>query len=242
MTSDGPKRSYTDEEARAIFDLALATQAESSIGHEELVAAAAEVGVSREAVERAIVEMQVAHVEQEAKRAILRRRRRRLKNHAIPFIAINAFFFLVNWFTTPGAWWFLFPLCAWGLVLFFHAWLALSSETSPRALRRELKRSDREQRQSLGRLLEEQGRANGRVRRESVQKNAKLLGAAVEEGVSGLLAQLADRLRRGQTAATGMRVDTRGAPPEQAGLRREDGTDEASDRSQTAPNPTRSRS
>jgi hypothetical protein len=159
MTNQGPKRGYTDDEARAIFERALSNQSETGIGHEELIAAAAEVGLSREAVERAVVQ-----AEREARQAILARRRQRLRNHLVPFVAVNSFLFVINWLTSPGAWWFLFPLVAWALGLFFHAWAALSSEVSLKALRRELGRSQRERHLSRQRLLEEHDRGQSRER------------------------------------------------------------------------------
>jgi hypothetical protein len=207
MTTPGRKRGYTDEEARAIFERALAAQSDAGIGHEELIAAAAEVGLSREAVERAVAEMDMVQVEREAKHAILARRRRRFRSHLVPFITINLFLFVVNWLTSPGAWWFLFPLVAWGLGLFFHAWAALTSEVSPKASRRELARSERERRQSQQRLLEEHDRAQGRERHARIEQNAKLFGEAVEEGVATLLHKLAQQLRPGEGPSGGMRVE-----------------------------------
>jgi hypothetical protein len=154
------------------------------------VAAAAEVGLSREAVERAVGDLERAQAEREAKDAILGRRRRRLFNHLVPFLAVNAFLFLVNWLTTPGAWWCLFPLFGWGLLLLFHAWLALSRRVSPRALRRELARAERRQRRTLAEL----GRETAR------------LGAVVEGGVAALIGRLARELDRGERPVTGVRV------------------------------------
>ncbi len=187
-------RRYTDQQARAIFERALRVEADGRMGHEELVAAAAEVGLSREAVERAVDELERAQAEREAKDAILGRRRRRLVNHLVPFLAINGFLFLVNWLTAPGAWWCLFPLFGWGLLLFFHAWLALSRKVSERALRRELARAERRQRRTLAEL----GRETAR------------LGSAVEGGVAALLGRLARELDCGGRPVTGVRVKQEG--------------------------------
>ena len=198
MTRDDAPRRYTDEQARAIFERALRVEADGRMGHEELVAAAAEVGLSRQVVESAVAELELAQAEREAKNAILGRRRRRLYNHLVPFVAVNAFLFLVNWLTTPGAWWCLFPLFGWGLVLFFHAWLALSRRVSPGALRRELARSERRQRRTLGELAREAAHSSSRKRLED---GAKLLGNAVEGGVAALLGRLA------QQPGTGVRVE-----------------------------------
>jgi hypothetical protein len=185
-------RRYTDQQARAIFERALRVEADGRMGHEELVAAAAEVGISREAVERAVGDLERAQAEREAKDAILGRRRRRLVNHLVPFLAVNAFLFLVNWLTTPGAWWCLFLLFGWGLLLFFHAWLALSRRVSPGALRRELARAERRQRRTLAEL----GRETAR------------LGTVVEGGVALLIGRLARELGRGERPVTGVRVES----------------------------------
>jgi hypothetical protein len=104
---------------------------------------------------------------------------------------------MVNWLTTPGAWWCLFPLFGWGLVLFFHAWLALSRRVSPGVLRRELARSERRQRRTLRELAREAARSG----------RAPLLGEAVEGGVAALLGRLAQQLGPGDRRATGVRVE-----------------------------------
>jgi hypothetical protein len=210
MTRDDAPRRYTDEQARDIFERALRVEADGRMGHEELVAAAAEVGLSRQVVERAVAELELAQAEREATNAILGRRRRRLYNHLVPFLAFNAFLFLVNWLTTPGAWWCLFPLFGWGLLLFFHAWLALSRRVSTGGLRRELARSERRQRRTLQELA-----------REAARGRASRLGEAVEGGVAALLGRLAQQLAPGERRATGVRVE-----PSAQAERRDEGDSE----------------
>jgi hypothetical protein len=207
MTRDDGPRRYTDEQARAIFERALRVEADGRMGHEELVAAAAEVGLSRQVVERAVAELELAQAEREATNAILGRRRRRLYNHLVPFLAINVFLFMVNWLTTPGAWWCLFPLFGWSLLLFFHAWLALSRRVSPGALRRELARSERRQRRTLQELAREAARTG----------RASPLSEVVEGGVAALFGRLAQQLGPGGRRATGVRVE----PSTQSELREE---------------------
>jgi hypothetical protein len=212
MSDSGPKRRYTDDEARAVFERALAAEADATLGHEDLVAAAAEVGISREAVERAVADMEVQQAERAAQAVILSRRRRGLLNHVIVFLAVNGFLFLVNWLTSPGAWWFVFPVATWGLGLFFHAWHALSSRVSPRALRRQLARGEGRQRHTVRQLLREDERARQHLRRERIEQGARQLGEAVEEGVAAVLSKLASELR--QVPPAGPRIDVK--PPEPA--------------------------
>lgn len=207
MSDSEPKRQYTDDEARAIFERALATESTSSLAHEDLVAAAAEVGISREAVERAVTEVEAQQAEQTAKAAILSRRRRGFFNHLVVYLAVNGFLFLVNWLTSPGAWWVLFPVVAWGLGLFFHAWSALSRQVSPRAIRRQLARAQGRSRRSPRKVLQEDEHARRRQRHERIEESAKQLGEAVEEGVAALLGKLATELRQVDAPRTRVKVE-----------------------------------
>ncbi|MBI5680001.1 MAG: 2TM domain-containing protein [Methanobacterium sp.] len=40
--------------------------------------------------------------------------------HLISFIVVNVFLAVLNFFTTPGFWWFLFVTFFWGIGLFVH--------------------------------------------------------------------------------------------------------------------------
>ncbi|MBN1606968.1 MAG: 2TM domain-containing protein [Polyangiaceae bacterium] len=225
MSDSGPRRRYTDDEARAIFERALGAEANATLGHEDLVAAAAEVGISRDAVERAVAEVETQQAERMAKASVLSRRRRGLLNHFIVYFVINGFLFLINWLTSPGAWWFLFPVAAWGLGLFFHMWHSLSSRVSPRALRRQLTRAEGRQRHAVRQLREDE-RARRRLRHERIEEGARQLGEAVEEGVAAVLNKLASELRQVPTARP--RVDV--APPEPAAQTRSEAEIEAKQR------------
>jgi 2TM domain len=132
---------YTDEEVRKILDRALRGEPDRGVSHDELVAIASEVGVSRESIDAAA---RALHLERESARGrelVIRRRRGRLVSHAFAFALVNAFLFAINYLTTPGQWWFLFPVFSWGLALLFHARFALSREVSARALLKEQRRA-----------------------------------------------------------------------------------------------------
>jgi hypothetical protein len=223
MSDSGPRRRYTDDEARAIFERALAEEADAALGHEELVAAAAEVGISREAVERAVAEIETQQAERWARTAVLSRRRRGLFNHLVVYLAVNGFLFVINWLTSPGAWWCLFPVAAWGLALFFHAWRALSSHVSPRTLRRQLGQTEGRHAHAARRLLRENERGRRRLRHERIEEGARELSVAVEEGVAAVLNKLAGDLRQVPTARP--RVDVE--PPGPAAQPRTDADTEA---------------
>ncbi|WP_394832654.1 2TM domain-containing protein [Pendulispora rubella] len=175
------QRRYSDEEVRTILEMALKRDDKQGVGHDELLAAAAEVGISREAIETAALELDDARGEQQAREAILARRRKGFAAHMWPFIAVNAFLAAINMLTTPDVLWFLFPLLGWGLGMFFHARSAFSKEVSPKALAREHKRNEQQ------------------ARKQRREKTAKELNAALDHGVDRLLTHLSREMRDGRT-------------------------------------------
>lgn len=42
-------------------------------------------------------------------------------SHLIVFIVVNIFLFLLNYLTSPGDWWFYWPLLGWGIGFSMHA-------------------------------------------------------------------------------------------------------------------------
>lgn len=41
-------------------------------------------------------------------------------SHVTTFLLVNAFLFLLNYFTAKGHWWFYWPLIGWGIGLTIH--------------------------------------------------------------------------------------------------------------------------
>lgn len=41
-------------------------------------------------------------------------------SHLSTYLVVNGIFFLVNYLTSPGEWWVLFPLIGWGICLTIH--------------------------------------------------------------------------------------------------------------------------
>jgi 2TM domain len=137
---------YTDDQVRKILDRALRGEPDRGVSHDELVAIASEVGVSRESIDAAARQLQVEGESEQVSQRVLRRRRRGLASHAFTFALVNAFLFVINYLTTPGEWWVLFPVFGWGLGLIFHARFALSREVSAKALLKEQRRAAKEAR------------------------------------------------------------------------------------------------
>jgi hypothetical protein len=205
-------RIYSDEEARSIFERALELDAKTSsqgLRHEELLAAAREVGLSDATVEKAIEEMTLARAAGEARAAIIERRRRGFKNHLVPFLAINAFLFLLNWIFSPWIWWALLPLLFWGLGLFFHAWAAFSSYIKPKALEREMLSGGDP---AVRLALEGEREARRRRRSQSIARSAQILEETVEDGVAAVLQKVTDELQRRAAPPTRTRVSDEEQP------------------------------
>src|SRR4051812_36164828 len=123
--ADRPR--YKHEHAQQIIDHALRAQPGASMSHDDLVAIGAEVGLSRAAVEQAALDLRETQLDDAARAEIRAGRRRGLGIHALVFLLVNAFLFLINFLSTPGEWWVLFPVLGWGLGLLFHAVFGLSS-------------------------------------------------------------------------------------------------------------------
>jgi len=166
-------RKYNDEEVRAILDRALKHESPGDVSHDDLVAIGSEVGISREAIDSAARDVDERRDVGVAQQSILGRRRRWLVSHASVYLVVNAFLFAINFLTTPGEWWVLFPVLSWGLALLLHARLGLSRQISDRWLSREQQRMAKNRRLSAG-----EGAAVARVR---VQDEPAELGEALAD-------------------------------------------------------------
>lgn len=147
----GDERSYDTDDVRRILDRALTAQPEAGLSHDELLAIGAEVGLSRAAVEQAAEQVR----DDAARRHVVARRRRGLLLHALIFLLVNAALFGINFLTTPGEWWVLFPVFGWGLGLLLHAVFGLSQRVSPGRLNRARRRLERAERSSTRQRLAE---------------------------------------------------------------------------------------
>ncbi|WP_437876816.1 2TM domain-containing protein [Sorangium sp. So ce513] len=187
-------RQYTEAEVRAILERALRDAQTREIGHDELVAAAEEIGIPRAAIEAASRDIELVRGEEAARAAIVARRRKGFRSHLFSFLVVNAFLFAIN-ALTPGPWWFFWPLLGWGLGIAFHARAALSSDVAPRQIRREMERDAERARREERRRLKEQRRVERLERKERLERSAEELGHAVEEGVATVLSRIAQEIR-----------------------------------------------
>lgn len=149
-------RSYEDEEVRAIIERALKTQPASGVSHEELLAIGAGVGLSRAALESAAREVTDARLTKTATERIVSRKRRRVVAHAFVYLTVNGILFAINFLTTPGQWWALFPIFAWGIGMILHAGFGLFSRVSDFSLTQEKRRLLKAARTGVNQLIERQ--------------------------------------------------------------------------------------
>ncbi|HKO52422.1 MAG TPA: 2TM domain-containing protein [Polyangiaceae bacterium] len=147
-------QSYADDEVRAIIERALKEQPASGVSHEDLLSIGAGIGLSPAAVENAAREVTEARLATTATKRIVSRRRRGLIAHALVYSVVNALLFAVNFLTTPGEWWVLFPVFFWGLGLLVHAGFGLSKQVSERRLTREKQRLLKAAGAGVSRLVE----------------------------------------------------------------------------------------
>jgi len=200
VSTDQGSRRYSDAEAKAILDQALRHESTRGIEHEDLVAAAREIGIAPEAIERATRELEqqraLEHEEKSAKAVIYAGRRFGLLAHFVTFATVNFLLLAVN-FVLGGGYWFFWPLLGWGVGVFLHLISALSRKVSPEELSRELARMRARAERERQRQLREAAKAAARARRSAIARNALDLGAAVESGVASLLANIAGRIQEG---------------------------------------------
>ncbi len=161
---------------REIIERALKEQPASGVSHDDLLSIGAGVGLSRAALESAARDVTEARLTTTATKRVVSRRRRWLAAHAFVYLAVNALLFAINFLTTPGEWWVLFPVFLWGIGLVLHAGFGLSSRVSERHLSRE-KRRFAEGRRDGGRAPRgtPSRRARGRVRSIRSRTQASLI-------------------------------------------------------------------
>jgi hypothetical protein len=135
------ERSYDPDDVRKILDRALSAQPSTGLSHDDLLAIGAEVGLSPAAIERAAEDVR----DDALRRQVVSGRRRGVLVHALVFLLVNAALFGINFLTTPGEWWVLFPVFGWGLGLLLHAVFGLSQRVSPGRLNRARRRRERAQ-------------------------------------------------------------------------------------------------
>lgn len=112
-------REYTKEETDAVLARALELQRGERTTHEELIATAGEVGLSRETVERAAAEVLGSRRDRKALAAQRAHAWRQFFAHLVPYVMVSALLGFINYLTTSFPW-ALIVMLAWGVGLASH--------------------------------------------------------------------------------------------------------------------------
>jgi hypothetical protein len=97
---------------------------------EELVSVAGEVGISRQAVERAVLDQrrQRKADDREAKKRV--RRRMRFVRHVLAYVLVVSALFLID-VLNGGGWWFFYIAALWGALLAIQGMRFLTRRKGP---------------------------------------------------------------------------------------------------------------
>jgi hypothetical protein len=133
---------YSDDEVEEILRRAIEREAKSARGlrRDDLVAAAAEIGIDATYVDHAIDEIEAEKrakgrdasaeraevaIAKDEEEAIRRRLRHRFYRHALVWLVVSMALFMMNMWSSPNTWWFFWPNLSWGVIVAIHAIHAL---------------------------------------------------------------------------------------------------------------------
>jgi hypothetical protein len=192
-------RTYSQEEVDAILDRALRAHAKDGtrLTHEELVAAAAEVGIPKEAIDSAARDLDApgaAPIDAAIVAGWKKRARLRFVRHLVTYLLVNAMLAFINVATGAAFLWFPIVMLGWGIGLAMHLMSVLFADEE-RVVTRERHRIARRERRA-------------RWRRRSAE-----FERAVEQGVRALLDMANTRGARVDVPPEHVRVGEREPEP-----------------------------
>ena len=182
---------YDDEEVQEILRRAL--EENSGLGHAELAAAAAEVGIERDRFERAAKQVRGERSRSGAIERRKAKRRQKLVQTGASYAVINLFLFAID-MLSGGGWWFQWPLVSM-LFLYAMQWVkhfgaddeaAVIREEAKRA--KKLRKQNRKERRRQRVLDRMQRKQKGKARLQSAEDAFE---AAVEHGLAKLFESIA---------------------------------------------------
>jgi hypothetical protein len=191
-------KTYTRAEADEILRRALSEQAPDGINHDDLLAAAREVGIAESAIEKAAEQLGEHRVVTERVALIRARKRRAFARQLFVFLVVNAGIFAFDWFD-GGPWFFQFVLIPWAIIMTLMGLLQLAPDQE-----KLMRRAERELERERRRMARQQ---RPRVERGASPNAAREFEAAVQEGVSALLSGAARHIRTLASDRPRVRVD-----------------------------------
>ncbi|HTV24342.1 MAG TPA: 2TM domain-containing protein [Polyangiaceae bacterium] len=184
-------KTYSREEADEILRRALSQQAVDGISHDDLVAAAREVGIPEASIEAAASQLGEHRNVKERVELLRQQKRRAFFRHLLSYLIANGGIFLFDYFD-GGPWFFHYVLIVWGILLLLLGIRQLAPEEASlvrraeRELEKERRKAERRQRRSGGRIAAHPGGMHGATRE---------FEQAVHEGASALLSAAARAIR-----------------------------------------------
>jgi gas vesicle protein len=216
MADSKPRRTYSQEEVNAILARAIERQSTSDLSHEELTAAAAEVGVSAEALDEAAREVTAQRTRALEEQELRVEKWAKFWRHLRSFVLVNAMGALIFFLTGIGVKMVMPMFTGWGIGLAIHFLVTALSDPARERVRRERRRALRAEREAI---KEERRRAKERRRDigRHLEQRADEFGHAVSRGVATILEVAADKINETVDAASksprrASRPDL-GAPP-----------------------------
>ena len=127
------QRRFSTEEVGELIDLAARLDdlaPSSALSYDDLVRVAGEVGISREAIERAVATdgADRRRLAKQAKKRV--RRRMRFVRHAVVYAVVVSSLLLVD-ALNGGGWWFYYVAALWGAVLVLQGMKFLTRRSGP---------------------------------------------------------------------------------------------------------------
>jgi transposase-like protein len=116
-------RKYSEEEAEAILKLAVDKGSfAGAMTHDQLVAAAGELGIAPETVEEAEREFRSRADDDAMKASYDRRVKADFWGHAATYLVVNAALVGFNLMSTGHVSWAIWSILGWGIAIALHAW------------------------------------------------------------------------------------------------------------------------
>jgi hypothetical protein len=190
MHTPGVPKTYSREEADEILRRALAEQAADGISHDDLVAAAREVGIPEGAIEAAASQLGEHRSVKERVELLRKQKRRGFIRHLSSYLVANGGIFLFD-YLDGGPWFFQYVLIIWGIFLLLLGIRQLAPEEASlvrraeRELEKERRKAER-QRRRTGQAPAHPGGMQGATRE---------FEQAVQEGATALLSAAARAIR-----------------------------------------------
>jgi hypothetical protein len=190
MHTPGVPRTYSREEADEILRRALGEQAADGISHDDLVAAAREVGIPEGAIEAAASQLGEHRSVKERVELLRQQKRRAFVRHLLSYLIANGGVFLFDYFD-GGPWFFQYVLIVWGILLLLLGIRQLAPEEAGlvRRAEREVEKEKRKAERQRRRTGQAPGHPGG------MKGATREFEQAVQEGASALLGAAARAIR-----------------------------------------------